>query len=295
MKERLKKIPSWLKWTVKWSVSFVIIYLLVTKIDWIAFNEVMQKAKFTWLILAASLFTVSKWLSAERFRLLILYDHPDFPFMENLRLYWKSMYYNLLLPGGISGDAYKMKVLNERFGYGLKTLVRLVLIDRLSGLLALFQWMVVFALFIDRLKPFQFALGFSFVALTVLTFQFLRIFKMNSGSLKYQLAYYSVGVQGAQVLSAAFIIYGLNQDTHLLSYLLLFLASSLAAMIPVTIGGAGARELCFMYGAPLVGGSATEATAVGFVFYLISSFVSLMGIFWVISESKGMFRHSPTQ
>ena len=63
----------------------------------------------------------------------------------------------------------------------------------------------------------------------------------------------------------------------LIPFLLLFLASSIAAVIPFTIGGMGARELVFMSGATLLGVSGEQAVAVSLLFFLLTAVSSLCG------------------
>lgn len=272
------------KWLVKGLISLLIIYLLYTQMDWKAFANVLKQANLWWLSIAGLLFAFSKLLSAERFRALIQVQQRDFDQSKNLKLYWKSMYYNLLLPGGISGDAYKMKVLSQQLGCSIGTLFKMVLADRLSGLIALFQWMLVLMLFIDYFNGYQWLLLLLLGMLIVFSFYYLKVFKDGYHQVNTKMFFYSLAVQAAQILSASCIIFSLKQNALLVSYMALFLASSLAAMIPLTIGGAGARELCFMYGAPIFGGSAAGAAAIGFVFYLISTIVSLTGMIWVYRD-----------
>ena len=48
------------------------------------------------------------------------------------------MYYNLFLPGGIGGDAYKVILMNKRWPQGgLRLLSAAVLLDRISGVAGL--------------------------------------------------------------------------------------------------------------------------------------------------------------
>jgi uncharacterized membrane protein YbhN (UPF0104 family) len=63
------------------------------------------------------------------------------------------------------------------------------------------------------------------------------------------------------------------------SYILLFLISSIAAVLPVTIGGAGAREIVFLYGKKIMDVSPETGIAIGLIFFLITVTSSLPGIF----------------
>jgi uncharacterized membrane protein YbhN (UPF0104 family) len=58
---------------------------------------------------------------------------------------------------------------------------------------------------------------------------------------------------------------------------MVFLLSSIVAVLPLTIGGVGARELVFVYAHEYAG--IDEATAVAFslIFFIITAAVSLVG------------------
>ncbi|MBK9108832.1 MAG: flippase-like domain-containing protein [Saprospiraceae bacterium] len=278
--------PSWLKWTLKLLISLAIIFFIAEKISWSEFFSILSEANPYWLILAILFFTMSKLISAERFRELVRLHFPQFDVKQNLHLYWKSMYYNLLLPGGISGDAYKMKVLRDRFSLSIGQLIKLVLADRISGLIALLQWALLLMMLLSEFRIYFIWILSAFLLSLMIAWIFLKFINPLYLVIRKRLALFSAMVQLMQLISALAIIYALHQQEHLGAYLLLFLGSSLAAMIPVTIGGAGAREICFMYGAPLVGGVVEEAIAVGFVFYLISTAVSLTGMILSFKRNK---------
>ncbi len=67
---------------------------------------------------------------------------------------------------------------------------------------------------------------------------------------------------------------------HTLDYIFVFLVSSIVATIPFTIGGLGAREVTFLYGAKLMGLNLDVSIALSFSFYLITAFTSFWGIWY---------------
>ena len=87
-------------------------------------------------------------------------------------------------------------------------------------------------------------------------------------------------VQAAQLVTAYLLLQALQVDAGTPAYLLLFLLSSIAAVLPITIGGIGSRELLFYYGAAWFG--LDEATAIGLSmeFFIITALVSLTGIYF---------------
>ncbi|MDT8394238.1 MAG: lysylphosphatidylglycerol synthase domain-containing protein [Bacteroidales bacterium] len=93
----------------------------------------------------------------------------------------------------------------------------------------------------------------------------------------------SLGVQIMQLLSAWLIIMALGGgDGHLMDYLLVFLVSSIVAVLPISIGGMGVRELTFLYGAQFLGINSALAVSISLVFYLITAVVSFGGLWYVV-------------
>ena len=130
-------IPGPVKAILKLGISVAIITIIIRKIDERQLIEVVSQANPLWVLWALGFFILSKLISAFRFNLLISTEGIKLTSIQNIRLYWLCMYYNLLLPGGISGDGYKIKVLIERFTRPLKRMVTITLLDRISGLIAL--------------------------------------------------------------------------------------------------------------------------------------------------------------
>lgn len=194
-----------------------------------------------------------------------------------------GMFYNLFLPGGIGGDGYKVYYLKKNFQASTRNMIAAVALDRLSGLAAL---MIIAAIMLQFLN-FQYDQFSWLILLIALPAYFLgrwlvRRFFVLFLSIYHKVIGLSLLVQGIQVLCALALLVAFGQKDLLLSYLFLFLLSSLAAAIPFTIGGAGARELTFLYGAQLFGIDIAVAIALSLSFYLITMTVSLSGLYFVI-------------
>lgn len=262
--------------------SAVLLYFIFTKI---AFKDVWDTLKTTRpLYLGAALvfFVLSKVIAAFR---LNLYLHGLRVFLthkSNLQLYLLGMFYNLFLPGGIGGDAYKGYLLKKKFDVDTKKVVSVLVLDRLSGLLLLFVYACLLALAIqnDVLNPFKLLFG-SGMVLGVLVFWLLnkKFFAYVLGVFWQSLGY-SAMVQLAQLVSVFFILRALQIETHMLVYLFVFLISSIVSVVPVTLGGIGSRELTFYYGALWLGLDQNTSISVSVVFFLITAVVSLTGLFY---------------
>jgi uncharacterized membrane protein YbhN (UPF0104 family) len=69
-------------------------------------------------------------------------------------------------------------------------------------------------------------------------------------------------------------------------YLLAFLVSALAAVIPISIGGAGARELVFQKSAGFFHIDAGLGIYLSISFFLISLIVALTGVYYLIRPDR---------
>ena len=276
-------IPGPVRLFIKLAILAAIIFLIVRKIDEKLLLTVISQANPFWVFVAIVLFALSKLVSAFRFNTFLKTENIHLPTWDNVRLYWLCMYYNLLLPGGISGDAYKIKVLMERFGNSFKRLLTLTLMDRVSGLIALLQ--IALGLFTALILP-----SYWFVALMLLIMSFVAswyVFRRIIGPKMQEWMYtslYSWVVQGSQCLSVLALCVSFGLWVQAPDYILLFLISSVVSMLPITIGGAGAREITFLFGAQYLSIQEENAVAFAFLIYLISTGISFLGI--VFSFSK---------
>jgi uncharacterized membrane protein YbhN (UPF0104 family) len=256
------------------------LWLVARHLDLPALGRTLRGAQPGWLAVATGLFIVSKLLSSVR--LNRFFRAVGIPLAEgyNLRLYWLGMYYNLFLPGGIGGDGYKVYLLGRQFPGRRAVIFRTLLLDRLSGMVALLVLLLL--LFagtsypgwwrVGALALVPLGLGLSYALGCWLFKDFRPAFRRTS--------WQALGVQGAQVLQAWALLAALGAaHGPVLPYLLVFLASSVAAVLPLTVGGLGARELTFLYGAQLFGLEPAVAVSVSVLFYVITAAVSLVGAF----------------
>ena len=278
------------KTALKAGLSILILYLVIRNIDPRLLLEVMAQANPFWLLWAASWFVISKLIGAFRFNDLLKTDGIELTTKPQLQLYWLGMYYNLLLPGGISGDGYKIKLLMDAFGKPFRRLFSITLFDRLSGVLALGQLCLVLACSLELLQQWWWLWLLCILLSIPISWILFRRMIGSSKKVWLRTSVQSLGVQTAQAIATLGIIFALGQQTHWLGYSLVFLISSVVAMLPITIGGAGARELTFLWGAQLLALDSERSVAIAFIFYIISTVVALYGVvfsFKKIDMGKG--------
>lgn len=276
-----------LKQLLKIVISAAALYLVFSKISFEEVLAVYRQANWLWLPVAVLLFATSKLVAA--LRLNRFFGAVGVPLSEkqNIRLYLLGMFYNLFLPGGIGGDGYKVYYLKRRYEAETKHIISAVVLDRIAGLAALAALAAILAVFL-RLFLSQYL---KFLPLLIIPAYFIaryiirRYFSLFTKIFNSVLLL-SLGVQSVQLLSAFCILQAMGQQQLIMSYLFLFLVSSLAAAIPFTIGGAGARELTFLYGSGLFGIDVHAAVALSLTFYLITVLVSATGLWYVVLPGK---------
>lgn len=267
---------------IKLIVSGLLIYFIFSKIDVQEIGNTLRHSNPYYLFLALIFFFVSKGIAAFR---LNLYFHQLEVFLtqkSNLKLYFLGMFYNLFLPGGIGGDAYKGYAIKKEFDVTTKKVVSVLILDRLSGLLLLFIYACSLFLFIqaETIATLK-ALFITAVPLSVLVFYILnRRFFRYALPVFWKSAAYSALVQLAQLIAVWFIMKSLGIELHQIAYLVIFLVSSIVSVIPLTIGGIGSREATFFYGASLLGLDENISVGISVIFFLITALVSLLGVWY---------------
>ncbi len=287
----MPKLPGWLKLFLKILVSAGCLYVVFTKIDWQQSFSLILSAHPGYLSMAALFFILSKMISS--FRLNYYFKAIEINISEkaNMQLYWLGMFYNLFLPGGIGGDAYKGILLARRFKHaGNKNIASGLLLDRLSGLVGLAILFLIFWRFAQPGEALS-LYGLLLIPLGSWFFYFL-VKKWFPVFLKCFHPTYWMGllVQALQVVCVWFIMRSLSVEGHEFILIMLFLLSSMVAVFPFTIGGLGARELVFLWGAREFGVDQQLSVSISLLFYLITVTVSAVGIIWEYRKIEGIKR-----
>jgi uncharacterized membrane protein YbhN (UPF0104 family) len=286
------KFKRLLKTILKFAVTAAALYFVIRKIQVADIVALYSRANPWFLILAIIAFALSKLISA--FRLNIYFRSIDLKLREktNIELYLLGMFYNLFLPGGIGGDGYKIYLLQKNYQTGTKKIFGAVLTDRISGMVALVALALVGVSFLNLKSGIQFTvynlqftiynLAFLLIPLVFLSYYFfIKFIYPYFLTINIVTFLYAFAVQLFQVACAWFLLLALGEHEHHLAYIVIFLVSSAVAVLPISIGGVGVRELTFLYGSQLLNVDITIAVGISFLFYLITAMVSLAGIWFV--------------
>ncbi|TXN35106.1 flippase-like domain-containing protein [Flagellimonas hymeniacidonis] len=285
MTEKLRKK---LITALKIVVSAALIYFIFTKIDLEDVAQTVRQSNPFYLFLGVLLVVLSKVLAA--FRLNLYFHQIDVRISQisNLKLYLLGMFYNLFLPGGIGGDAYKGYVIQKKYKSGTKKVVSVLLLDRLSGMLLIFIYASILALSINTpfFERFYWLIGLG-IPLSITVFWFLnKRFFSYTLPIFWKSFGYSTLVQLTQLICILCILEALSINGSTIEYLFVFLISSIVSVIPLTIGGIGSREVTFLYGAKWLGLDASTSISISFIFFLITALISLFGILYHFKKPK---------
>ncbi len=278
MAKKRKKLLTALKIVV----SALLIYFIFTKINLEDVFSTIKKTNLLFFFIALFFFVISKVIAVFRLNLYFHQLNVLLSHKSNLQLYLLGMFYNLFLPGGIGGDAYKGYVIQKKYKVGTKKVVSVLVLDRLSGLLLLF----IFACLLTFKIEHEIFIKFKFLILAVLFLSILVFWFLNKKFFKNTLPIfwksfgYSALVQLAQLISVFFILKALNIEENTIAYLFIFLISSIVSVLPLTIGGIGSREITFLYGALWLGLDKSTSISISMLFFIITAIVSLCGIFY---------------
>jgi uncharacterized membrane protein YbhN (UPF0104 family) len=76
----------------------------------------------------------------------------------------------------------------------------------------------------------------------------------------------------------------LRIPAHVTEFVFLFLVSSVASVLPLTIGGLGIREVVFLEGSSYFGLPQETSIVISILFYLITLFTSAWGAIYVFND-----------
>ena len=260
-------------------------WLVFQKIDFRQVTSIFMKS-YPWYILAAWLsYFISQTLSSWRVLGFLNSIGLRLQFGFNFRLYMLGMFYNVFLPGGIGGDGYKIYLLKKKFQLPVKKIFLSLLLDRVSGLWAIFLLAAVLIFFIPYFQNGEWWPVVMVMLATLLYyllyrryfFTYLQNFIAAHGK--------AILVQSLQLLSVFFILSSQDFKGNYFPYMFCFLLSSLATIIPLSIGGLGMREYVMMVTSPLLSMNETLAVFTTLCFYILSTLTALPGI-WFVYRSK---------
>ncbi|MCO4819599.1 MAG: flippase-like domain-containing protein [Bacteroidetes bacterium] len=250
--ESNKKIKKYAWVTLKLALSILGFWYAFQKIDVVQFKETLAQSNY-WLVgISVFIYLLSQLVSSFRLQSILSVVDNQIPQQWNAWLYWQGMAYNLFLPGGIGGDAYKMLAYSKRSSKAAKTYVMPLLADRLFGLFAIVLLLSFLTGQIDfemQIDHFSYLIITTGILLLPLVYYGLKKWFNAYTPVYWKALVYSLVIQSIQICAIICVLWSLRGETITVDFVLktafVFLVSSIATAIPVFMGGLGAREVVF--------------------------------------------------
>jgi len=275
---------KWLKLLVKIVITAGCLWYVSKKIDFHQLSQTLLKANWLFLAAAVLFYMISKVAAA--FRLNIYFRNINIPLSQvtNLKLYWLGLFYNLFLPGSISGDAYKVIFLTRKFAVPYKKTTAAVILDRLTGLLGLAFVLALYGFLVLDNNLYRSILLLAAIIATILAYVIIK--KWFSDFLPGFWSTFLLGLV-VQLFSngcAYMIMLALGIDHDFNKYIFIFLVASIAAVLPLTLGGLGAREIVFLELSKYFGLVEHTSVLIGFLIYITVVISSAWGMIYVFVD-----------
>ena len=160
------------------------------------------------------------------------------------------------------------------------------MLDRASGLFVILLFsLLLFSLLIDPLWVKVLLWAAIPLGYLISWWVVVRWFALFSPIL-HRVNFYSLMVQLSQIVMVGMILLSWGVQAQYIAYFAAFMISSVVAILPVTIGGAGAREMTFLFLSQYLVFDLSIAIALSLMFYLITLLVSFAGIVYSLRPLK---------
>jgi hypothetical protein len=278
-------MKTWMKTLLKLGVTCLAFYLVFRKVSWNEVQETLSGLRAGWLVVAFLLYNLSQGISS--LRLLGFYRDIHVPVApaQNLLIYYRAMFYGLFLPGGVSGDAYKVLTLQKQYAKPYRELIIATISDRATGLAMLGSILAFLAMLAgDYLRVpvagWRIYLSIAVIAGWLLVFWLsTKLAKPHTRQIP-RAALLSFIVQTMQLLAFFLILHamGIGPDQWI-RYAVLFYTGSILSSLPISMGGMGIREWTMVTGSAIFGLHSPAAFTASFTFFLVTSVSALLGAF----------------
>ena len=277
----------WGKLALKLAITIVVFYLISQKLDWKAVWELAAGINPLGVLFALLIFALSKWLGAMRLQHFWRACEVRISNGLNNRLYILSMFYNLILPGGIGGDGYKVYYLNRHFKAKVRPLTSAALLDRANGLALL----IVLVLAISPMVNLPWGLSeWLWLCIPVVPAGYwlgMRLLFKRFTATFWRTTAWSAGVQIGQAIVAVSLLWALGIRENVADYVFILMLSAVVLVVPIpSFGGLGMREWVMLFGAEYLGLDEGVGVTASLATYLVVLLVSMTGVWYHFRPGK---------
>ncbi|HPH64814.1 MAG TPA: lysylphosphatidylglycerol synthase transmembrane domain-containing protein [Kofleriaceae bacterium] len=290
-------------WIARWGGTLAGFVYIARLIDFASVKTAFHRVSAFAMVATVVFIAVNVVAGAWRWRVLLqAYGAQSRPrFTTAVRLYFIAFFYNNFLPGAVAGDLMRGVVSRNSFGeHGTTGAIAVVLVERALGLFAVFSLVAVGLLLSgDQLSDtgtlWWWSLGgvaASVVSVFMLPFG-RKLAPLFPGPLRaiaerlpvvtrplhfVAAAALSLSTQILTALAGWVILRDLHPNVSIPATLLVVPLAAATTFLPITVGGAGAREAVFIaLCAKLFGMSAADGLAASLLFWLATLIVGAAG------------------
>jgi len=293
-----------------WVLRFVTAFLLLIGVAWFvdlkAAVQMLKRTDWRWILLAVAIVQVQIVVSAWRWHITARRLGQTLSLGRAISEYYLATMANLSLPGGVAGDAGRVVRNRENHGWG--TAAQAVILERLSGQIALFLvalsgwtiWMIVAQQRLpDGVGQLLMIIGIGVVSIVAVAVVFIHFAAERVTGF---IVGFGPAIHRTWISERQWMIQGVLSLAVVGTYLSVFAVSALAVgeplpviaiftivpfvllsmVVPVSIGGWGIREATAASIWPLLGLSAESGVAASVVYGLVSLFGALPGVLWLV-------------
>jgi uncharacterized membrane protein YbhN (UPF0104 family) len=289
-------------WLVRWGGTAAGIAYILHVVDFSEARTAFARISIGAIGLAIVLVAANVVAGAARWRtLLVAYGADTRPTLARATvLYFISFFYNNYLPGAVAGDVVRGVVTRDVFGErGATAGLAVVLVERALGLFGVFLLLAVGLVAagdnVDTHKLWIWSvLGIVGSLALVLALPFARVLakylpgKLHTVAEKvpaltsvtaFVIAIvYSIVTQALVALAGFVLLHAVDPDVGLGASLLIVPLAAATTFLPITVGGAGAREAVYItLGASLFGMPKADAVAASLALWLAHLVVGAIG------------------
>jgi glycosyltransferase 2 family protein len=294
-------------WLIRWGGTAVGIAYIAHVIDLDKASQAFRRISPWALVLAVTLVAANVVVGAARWRtLLTAYGADSRPSLARAtKLYFVSFFYNNYLPGAVAGDVVRGVVTREVFAdRGATAGLAVVLVERALGLFGVFLLLAIGLVAASEgnvggsidtgTLPWWCAIGMAGSLALVLALPFARrLAPMLPGRLRTIAervpelssvrafaiaALYSIGTQVLIAVAGWVLLHAVDPSVGLGASLLIVPLAAATTFLPITVGGAGAREAVYItLGASLFHMPESDAVAASLALWLAHLVVGAAG------------------
>jgi uncharacterized membrane protein YbhN (UPF0104 family) len=268
--------------------------LITAALGWVFHKSDTDKiaaylTQLPWMLFLSALLLLAASQVVSSLRSRFYFKNAGSPFNRHFAIafYFTGMLFNTVLPGGIGGDGYKIYLIGKLNNMSRLLALKACLSDRASGMFAIMILIALFFPFTSLFQQLDFAIYWlcGYLLVTIIGyFLSIHLFLKERPHTALVAFLYSIPIQ---LLGGAFIVIALLYSqigldpSVIYDYIVLFYISSLMSVIPISIGGAGLRELTYLYGASYFATNAELGVAIAILFFIVNFLCSLSGLlFW---------------